>query len=158
MNFFLALGRGHAAIGEWEFDVFVDGEIADEIESLKDEADFAIADTGAVAELEAGDGLAVEGVVPFRRRIEKAEDGEQSGFAAAGGTGDGEVFAFFDGEIDGVQSVGFELIGEEDFGDGFEIDQGVVGGGHFLCASGNRVFSLSFKSLVLSYGPEVWPI
>ena len=93
LDFFLAFGGGHAAIGEGKFDVFVDGEIADEVEGLEDETDFAIANAGAVAELEAGDGLAVEGVVPFRGRIEKAEDGEEGGFAAAGGTGNGEVFA-----------------------------------------------------------------
>jgi hypothetical protein len=127
LDFFLALGGGHAAIGEREFDVFVDGEIADEIEGLKDETDFPIANAGALGELETGDGLAVEGVVPFRGRVEQAKDREEAGFATAGGTGDGEVFSLFDFEIDIVQGVGFEFVGEEDFADALEIDQGVVG-------------------------------
>ncbi len=132
LDFFLALGGGHAAIGERKFDVFVDGEIADEVEGLENEPDFAIANAGAVAELEAGDGLTVEGVVPFRRRIEKAENGKEGRFAAAGGTGNGKIFAFLDFEIDGVQGVGFEFIGEEDFADALKIDQGVGGGRHFV--------------------------
>jgi len=122
LDFFLALGRGHAAIREGEFDVFVDGEIADEIESLEDEADFAIANARAITELERGDGLAVERVVPFRRRIEKTEDGKEGGFATAGRTGDGEVFAFFDHEINVVEGVSFEFVGEEDFTHVLKID------------------------------------
>ena len=47
----LALRRRHAAIGERQLDVLVNGEIADQIESLEDEADFAIADARALGEL-----------------------------------------------------------------------------------------------------------
>jgi hypothetical protein len=32
LNFLLALGGAHAAIGEWKLDVFVDSQIANEIE------------------------------------------------------------------------------------------------------------------------------
>jgi len=137
LDFFLALGRGHAAIGEGEFDVFVDGKIADEIESLEDESDFAIANARAITELEGGDGLTVEGVVPFCGRIEKTEDGEESGLAAAGGTGDGEVFAFFDHEVNVVEGVSFEFVGEEDFTHVLQIDQRVIEGRHDLLASRN---------------------
>jgi hypothetical protein len=132
LHLFLTLGGGHAAISEGEFDVLVDGEIADEVEGLEDEADFAIADARAVGELEAGDGLAVEGVVPFRGRIEEAKDGEECGFAAAGRTGDSEVLTLLDDEINGIQSVGFEFVGEEDFADALKIDERVIRGGHHV--------------------------
>jgi len=36
-----ALGGGHTAVGEGELDVFVDGEVADEIEGLENETDLA---------------------------------------------------------------------------------------------------------------------
>jgi len=44
----LALGGGHAAEGEREFDVLVNREIADQIERLENESDFAITDPGAL--------------------------------------------------------------------------------------------------------------
>ena len=41
----LAVSRGHLLpVSEREFDVLVDREIADQVETLKDEADFLIAD------------------------------------------------------------------------------------------------------------------
>ena len=39
----LALGRAHAAVGERQLDVLEDGEIADQVEALKDEPDLAVA-------------------------------------------------------------------------------------------------------------------
>src|SRR2546427_2229362 len=35
------LGRRHAAIGQRQLDVLIDGQVADQIERLEDEADFA---------------------------------------------------------------------------------------------------------------------
>ena len=101
LGFLLALGGTHAAIGKWKFDVFVDCQISDQIEGLKDEADFAIADAGAIGEFQVGDGLTVELVIPFGGRIEQAENGQQCGFAAAGWAADGDVLTAGDFEIDG---------------------------------------------------------
>src|SRR5712692_4464811 len=50
LHFLLALTGAGAAIGEWELHVFVHGEIADQVEGLKDEADLAIANTRALAD------------------------------------------------------------------------------------------------------------
>ena len=44
----LALGRLHAAIGERQLDVLVDGEVADQVEALEDEPDLAVADARAL--------------------------------------------------------------------------------------------------------------
>ena len=122
-DFFLAFGGGHSAIGKGEFHVLIDSEIADEVEGLKNEADFAVADTRSVAELQAGNRLAVEGVIPFRGRVEQAEDGKERGLPTAGRAGDGEVFALFDFEIDRVQGVGFEFVGQKDFGYALHVDE-----------------------------------
>ena len=59
LYFFLPFGGGHAAIGEGQFDVFINSEIADQVKGLEDEADFAVADARPVSELESGNGLAV---------------------------------------------------------------------------------------------------
>ena len=49
----LAVSRWHLlAIGKRQFDVFVHGEIADQVETLEDEADFLIADARALGEVE----------------------------------------------------------------------------------------------------------
>ncbi len=46
-------GGWHArAIGQREFDVLEDGQVADEIEALEDEADLLVADARAVGEVQ----------------------------------------------------------------------------------------------------------
>ena len=45
----LAFGRGHPAIGQRQLHVFVDGEIANQIERLENESDLPVADTRALA-------------------------------------------------------------------------------------------------------------
>src|ERR1700730_8201845 len=47
--------RAHAAIGEWQFDILKNAEIADQIETLKNETDLAIADAGTLSEREIRD-------------------------------------------------------------------------------------------------------
>jgi hypothetical protein len=44
LDFFLAFAGGHAAVAEREFDVFVYGQLPNQIEGLENEANFAIAD------------------------------------------------------------------------------------------------------------------
>ena len=83
MNLLLALRRAHAAIGERELDVFVDIQIADEVEGLENEADLAVADARALGELEALDGLAVEDLSSGGGRVEETQDGQQRRFPAA---------------------------------------------------------------------------
>src|SRR5262249_19721678 len=99
---------------------------ADQIEGLENEANFAIADARAVVEIETCDRLAVEDVVSFRGRIEQAKNGQERGLPAAGGSGNSEVFAFFDFEIDGRERVGFKLGCEEDFADFLHFDERAV--------------------------------
>src|SRR5690606_35967056 len=93
---FLALGGRHAAVGERQLDVLVNGEVADEIEGLENETDLAVADAGTLGEREALHGATVEEVGALGGRVEQAENGEEGGLAAAGWAGDGDVFALVD--------------------------------------------------------------
>jgi hypothetical protein len=54
------LGRPHAAVGERQFDVLEDREIADQIEALEDETDLPISDARALRGTEFGHGPAVQ--------------------------------------------------------------------------------------------------
>jgi hypothetical protein len=81
----LALAGAGAAIGQWQLDVLVDGEIADQVEGLKDEPDLAIANARPLADAEVGNRLAVEPVIAVTRRIQQAENRQQRRLAAARG-------------------------------------------------------------------------
>ena len=70
----LAVRRVHAAISQGQFDVLEHGQVADEIEALEDEPHLAVADARPLRVVEIRDGLVVECVTAFGRRIEQAED------------------------------------------------------------------------------------
>src|SRR6266852_2019097 len=66
LHFLLALAGAGAAIGERQLYVFVNGEVADQVEGLENEANLAIANARALADGELGNGLAVQFVIAFR--------------------------------------------------------------------------------------------
>ena len=76
LHLLLALGGARAAIGERQLNVFVNGEVADQIERLKNEADFAIADPRALADGQLLHIRAVELVETVARRIQQSKNGE----------------------------------------------------------------------------------
>jgi hypothetical protein len=82
-------GGGQAPIGKGEFDVFVYGEIADQVEGLK-------ADAGAFGQIERLHRGTVELLGFAGVGVEQTKDREQRRFAAAGGARDGDTLAFFD--------------------------------------------------------------
>src|ERR1700720_1359798 len=98
------------AIQQRECDVLRDGEIADEIEALKDEPDALIANASEIGGRESGDVLSLEHVAPARRRIEKPQDGEERRFTTAGWPGDGYVLAAVDREIDVGENVRLHVV------------------------------------------------
>src|SRR6185437_5466844 len=122
----LALGGRHAAVGERKLDVLVDGQIADQVERLEDEADLPVADAGALARRELGDRLAGEGVLAVRWGIQQSENGQERRLAAARGTFHGHVLARLDLEVNVLEGVGLHLVGVEDLLDAGEADQGLV--------------------------------
>jgi hypothetical protein len=71
-----ALRHGHLAVEERELDVLTDGQIADEVERLEDEADLAVADACSLTGVELRDGASAEQVLAGRGDVEEPEDGE----------------------------------------------------------------------------------
>ena len=57
-----SLRPAQPAIGQGEFNVFINGEVADEIKALEDEADVAVANARPLGEIEVRHRVAVEGV------------------------------------------------------------------------------------------------
>jgi hypothetical protein len=111
-----AIGGGHfLAVSERQLHVFVNCEIANQIETLKDKANFLIANARPVREVEALDGLAIQLIFACRRSIEQTENREQRGFAAARRPRHGNVLSFANGQMHSGERVRFDLIGVEDF-------------------------------------------
>jgi len=71
---FLSFTRIHSTIGQRQLDVFVDGEVADQIEALKDETHFAIANARAFGERKIDNWLFIENVLAVTRRIQQTEN------------------------------------------------------------------------------------
>src|SRR5487761_1385867 len=95
-----ALGGWHAgAVGERQLDVFIHRQVADEVETLKDETNLLIANARALRKAEVFYRARVQQIAAAARRIQQAQDGKQGGLAAAGRTGDGDVLSAIDVEM-----------------------------------------------------------
>ncbi len=125
MHHLLAFGRGHGAVGQRQLYVLIYVEIADQVERLEDEADFAIADACALAHLHAIHTSAIQRIGAMRRRIEQAQNRQQGGLTAARWTGDGDILAALNIEVNSGECVSLHLVRAEDLGDAFEADQGI---------------------------------
>src|SRR5436190_16566886 len=80
----LAIDRWHSlAIGQRQFDVFINCEIADQVETLEDESNFLIANAGARAEVQIFDRLAIQLIFPIGWSVKQADDREQRRLAAS---------------------------------------------------------------------------
>src|SRR5260221_2647348 len=96
MHALLALRAWHAAIGQRQLHVLIHREVADQVESLENEADLAVTDAGALAQLQPLHGPAVQFVFPLAGGIEQSQDGQQSRLSAAAGPANGQVLALVD--------------------------------------------------------------
>src|SRR5713101_1118462 len=126
LYFLFALGRARSAVGERKFHVLVDGQVTDQVKRLEDKPDLPVADAGALAQREIRHRLAVQPVVAVAGRIEQSQYREQRGLAAARRPRDRNVLPFADFQMDSRQSVGFHLIGVENFRHAFQPDQVAV--------------------------------
>src|SRR5690349_17313133 len=118
----LAFGRAHAAIGQRQFDVFVNVEIADQVEALEYETDFAVADARTLGKRKILDRMVIQDVLAGARRIQQAEDRKQGRLAAARGPGNGNVFTLFNVEMNTRERVGLDLVRLKHFSDVGEVD------------------------------------
>src|SRR5687767_3512343 len=117
------LGRPHAAIRERQFDVLVDCQVANQVEALEDEADLTVADPGALRQRQRRDGITLQQIRAFARRVEQPEDRQQRRLATSGWSGDRDVLTLVDFNVDVVERVGFDFVREEHLFHAFESDE-----------------------------------
>ena len=118
-----AVARAHSAISQRQLDVFENRQVADQIEALENESDLAIANSRALRERKIRHLVPFERVTSVRWRVEQAEDRQQRRFAAARRSGDRNVFAVANIEMNAGKRVGLHLVGQKHFRDGVELDQ-----------------------------------
>ena len=94
-------------VGERDFEVFVDGEIVDEVVGLEDEADVVFVEFVALLVVEFVNGLIEEIVFAGPGTIEHADDAEEGGLPCPGRTHEGDEFAGQDVESDATEDVEF---------------------------------------------------
>src|SRR6267154_2373934 len=83
LHFLLALAGASAAISQRQLHIFVHGEVADQVEGLKDESNLTIANARALADGEFADRLAIQLIIAIGRRVEQSKNGKQRRLAAA---------------------------------------------------------------------------
>src|ERR1044072_7325265 len=89
----VALRRADAAVDQRQFDVVQSCRAREQVERLKDEADFLIANAREFIVVHIGDVLAVQPVLSLRWCIETADQVHQRRLAGTGWTNDGDVLA-----------------------------------------------------------------
>ena len=110
---------------QWELDVFGGGEDGDQIEGLKDEADFFAAQRGGLRGAESRGVDALDEDAAAGGLVDAADQVQQGGFAAAAGAGDGEEFAGIDAEADVVEGGDRAVIQGKFAGDLLNADEWV---------------------------------
>src|SRR6266480_2382142 len=95
---------------------------ADQVEALKDESDFTIADARPLRSRELGDGTMVQFVGAPGWRVEQPENREKRRFAAAGWPADRHVLAAGDVQVHVRQGVRFHFVGGENLREVLQFD------------------------------------
>src|ERR1700730_8687148 len=91
---FLTFCRGHPlAIGQRQFDVLIDREIADQVETLKNEANLPIANARTCSEVQVLHRFAVQLILAASCRIKQTYDREQRGLPTSRWPGDRDVLS-----------------------------------------------------------------
>ena len=100
-----AFGSGSAVVDHGQLDVVKSGGAREQVERLKDEADFLVADVGELVVVELADEATAEPVAAFARRIEAADEVHQRRLAGPGRAHDGDVFALANLHVDAAERV-----------------------------------------------------
>ncbi len=121
---FLALGGSHAPIREGQLDVLVHVEIANQVEALEDEPDFAVANAGPLREREIRPPICRSAMYSpsvgesSKPRIDSSVDLPQPDGPAM------EMYSpVLDLQVNPGERVRLDFVGEEDLGDAVEMDQ-----------------------------------
>ena len=110
-----AFARRHPSIRKRQFYVFIDGEIADEIEALKNETNLTIANPRALGQGKILNRIVIKNVLTIRGRIQQTKDRQECRLPATRRSGNGKVFAFLDIEMDPLKRVRLNFVCVEDF-------------------------------------------
>src|SRR5216684_2745453 len=102
---------GHAAVAQRNVDVVEEVEIGDQVEALKDEADFLIADVRHLAVGEPADVFVVELVDAAVEDVEESGHVEKGGLARSRGAHDGHELPGLDVEGEILQGMRFHELG-----------------------------------------------
>ena len=128
----LALGRGHAgAIGQRQLDVLdtVRSPMRLKLWKMKPISWLRMRERSAKSRFATGWPFSLYCAAGWR--VEQADDGQQRRFAAARRAGHGDVFALAQCQMHAGERVRFNLVGIEDLGEPFDVDQIVCG----MCVS-----------------------
>ena len=99
---------------------------ANQIEGLKDEADFLVAQPRALIVVQAAHVGAVQLILAAAEFLEQSRDRQKGGLARAGGSGDRDEFAFAHVDREIAQRVGLDDLGAIGFGEVGHFKHGVA--------------------------------
>ena len=110
-------------VGEGDFEIFVNGEVVDEVVGLEDEADVVFVELVALLGVEFVNGLIEEQIFAGPGAVEHAEDAEEGGLPCPGGTHEGNELAGLDLKGDAAKDIEFLRAGLEGFFDVLQLDE-----------------------------------
>jgi hypothetical protein len=87
---------------------------------LENESDLTVSNPCSFPVTKVSHRLVVQRVRTFGGRVQKAQNGQQCGLAAAGRAGDGDVVAALDLQMNPGQCMSFHLVCEKNLLDAFE--------------------------------------
>src|ERR1035438_3202652 len=112
-------GGGNSAS---DVDVALSGERRQQVEFLKDESNFVLAQTGAPGVGERSEIHAIENDAALRGRGQAADDVKQRGLARSGGSHHGDELARSQGKIHGGEAFHLDAAGAVGFVETFDLD------------------------------------
>ena len=114
-----ARGLSVTSVDKWESYVFNNRKVFDEVEILKNKADFFGAEFGLTARRNAGNIFATQNILAMGGTIKKANNVKKSGFTAAGGAHNHDKLTTFDGEVKIFERKSFGITVTIAFGQSF---------------------------------------
>ena len=103
-----AFGGGYFFVQQGRLQVFIHGEIVDQVVGLKHEADVLLVEFGTPPFIEFVNGFAEKPVFAGSRLVEHTEDVQQGAFPGAAGAHDADKFALGNVRVDITQDVRFD--------------------------------------------------
>src|SRR3989440_1106988 len=110
----------HVLVGERDLQIFENGQIVDEVITLKHKANVRFMQFVTLLDVELVDSFTEEVVVPGPSAIEHPNDAQQSRLSSTGRAHDGDKFAGLNSKIDSAQQIEFIGTGLDNF---FQISQ-----------------------------------